>query len=201
MMKQFAMFAVLCAAAGSAFGGIIETVNSGGTPGLGASYAFSAADVGWYFTPGQSYTLTGVNFHFGTTDGRTVTEKIFTNSPSLGGSLLATATFVPGSNGFYGGTFSGISFVSGTTYFIGALNLFGLDGMVSTTSGATNLPIAFDSGSGLFDVPCNCPSSGNVMMQLVSGTTTTTPEPSSISLLLAGCGALLARRRYARRTE
>ena len=101
--------------------------------------------------------------------------------------------------GFFGGTFAPLSFVAGHTYFIGVLNIFGFDGRVSTNPGATNLFESFDSGSGLFDVPCDCPSSGNVMMQLVGGTEVSTPEPSSLSLLLTGSAALIGCARATRK--
>ncbi len=180
----------------SASAQIVASVNAAGPPGLGSSYQFVGPDVGWFYTPTSSFSLTGVNFHFGTTDGRTVTEKVFTNTPAAGGTLLGMATFAPGSAGFYGGTFAPISFLSGTTYFIGVLNVQGFDGMVSTSPTATNLLEAIDSGSGTFSTQFQGPSSGNVMMQLV-GTSVVAPEPSTYALVGAGLLGIcmVARRR------
>ncbi len=172
------------------FAGIVVSVNAAGPQGLGPAFQFVVRDVGWYFTPSSSYILNSVYFDFGTTDGRTVTEEIFdTTTPALGGTLLRSASFVPGSNGFAGGTFAPLAFTAGHTYFIGVLNVMGFDGMTSASPSAIQLPEAFDTGDGLFGTPCTgCPSSTKAILEFVN--TSDVPEPASILLVIAGCAAI-----------
>ena len=194
-MKGPILALVVCSAVVPGFGGIIvDSVNAAGPQGLGSGFQFVAPDVGWYFTPSSSYILNSVYFDSGTTDGRTVTEEIFdTTTLALGGTLLRSASFVPGSNGFAGGTFAPLAFTAGHTYFIGALNIMGFDGMVSTNPSAVHLPEAFDDGSMMFEAQCpSCPSSTRAILEFVD--TSSVPEPASIWLVIAGCAAISLKR-------
>lgn len=92
---------------------------------------------------------------------------------------------MPGSNGFAGGTFAPLAFTAGHTYFIGALNIMGFDGMISTSPSAIHLPEAFDSGDGQFETACTgCPSSTRAILEFVNTSVPSVPEPASIWLMI-----------------
>lgn len=167
---------------------VVDSVNASATPGVGPNYAFLVADVGWLYTAPLSYTLVGVDFHFTASDTGTVTEEIFdTTTPTLGGTLLRSATFSPAGDGFAGGTFAPLSIVAGHTYFVGTLGVLGFDGMTAAEAGAIQLPEYFDLGSGNFESPCaGCPSSTKAMLEFIGPSTPAVPEPSSLFLLGAG---------------
>jgi hypothetical protein len=59
-----------------------------------ACCVFGVADIGWYYTPSTSYTLTQIETIFdllGT--NRTITFGVFTNTPADGGVERGSATF------------------------------------------------------------------------------------------------------------
>jgi hypothetical protein len=82
---------------------IEDSVNASQTPDCGCN--FGATDIGWYYTPASSYELAGIDTIFASVPGsETVTEAVYS---SLGGALLASATFMPDADVFSGGSFCG----------------------------------------------------------------------------------------------
>jgi hypothetical protein len=182
-----------------AFAGIIDSVNESGTLCTSIGCTFVPTDLGWLYTAPFSYSLTSVAFEFGSGDGRTVTEEIFSpTTPALGGALLGSATFVPVAGSFVGGAFAPISIIGGQTYFVGLLNVAGLIGPIATDAGATNLLVAADSdGSGTFSSGIfHASSSGNVIMEFNG--TAAVPEPATLSLLASGLSLCAALRLFRR---
>ena len=186
-----ALCLLLCLSTLSGAATIVASVNAAGPAGFGPAYQFVEPDVGWLYTAPYTFTADEVDFHFSSTDLNTVIEDIFANNPpSLGGTLLRSTTFLP-SAGFKGGAFTPLTFVSGSSYFIGALGILTFDGMTSTDSSAVLLPEYFDSGSGNFDTPCaGCPSSTKIMLEFVDNSVPT-PEPSTLILLGIGFSSLI----------
>ncbi|MBV9225877.1 MAG: PEP-CTERM sorting domain-containing protein [Acidobacteriaceae bacterium] len=185
---------------GAAFGStIVDSVNQSEPVCSGSGCNFVVDDVGWFYTAPFSYTLTSVDFKFGSTDGRSVTEEVFTSPTpaALGGTLLGSATFVPVADSFAGGSLSPISIIGGDIYLIGILNVNGLDGPFTLANGAQNLLGASGTGGTFTSGPNYFPASGNVIMELIG--TSAVPEPSSLSLLAVGLAlAFFARKRCSR---
>ena len=85
---------------------VVLSVNASDAP-VGSSTVWNGVglqqeEVGWLYqvpTGGPaSYTITDVGTEFGTTSNQVVTAEIFSNAPSLGGTLLSTGTLTPVAN-------------------------------------------------------------------------------------------------------
>jgi hypothetical protein len=116
-------------------------------------------NIGWYYAPTVSYTLTGVFSYFrpvpNGTGTRTMTVQIWTDREAAGGTLLAQATFTADSDtgGLLGADFAPVTIQSGQTYFVDFLNSEGMgvdlgqyqivDGVEEPSAGATTLLSAF----------------------------------------------------------
>ncbi|MHC4153938.1 MAG: DNRLRE domain-containing protein [Planctomycetota bacterium] len=87
---------------------------------------WGVCEVGWVYTPGSIYNLTGVRTKFGSGDSRVVTVEVYDELPSQGGTLLRSATFSPLANAFAGGSFEPLEVTAGEDYFIGIRNVLGL---------------------------------------------------------------------------
>ncbi len=88
---------------------------------------WGVSEVGWIYTPGLSYNLTDVRTKFGSSDVRIVTAEVYDELPSLGGTLLRSAAFLPLANAFAGGSFEPLPVSAGEDYFIGFRNVLGLN--------------------------------------------------------------------------
>jgi sugar lactone lactonase YvrE len=129
----------------SSGGSFSESVNAGAAPSF-LIWATVVTDVGWFYTPGQSYNLTGVRTAFlpiqaSDTGDRVVTLEFLTAPRADGGTLLGTATFNSAiARGVLGGAdfASSIPVTAGTRYFVGFRNVQGLGINVTGACGAAN---------------------------------------------------------------
>ena len=175
-----------------AWAAVIESVNSSSNP---CCY-WGAGEVGWLYTPSQSYSLTGINTKFsGSVDNRTVTIEVYDDAPPNGGNLLGSADFIPVAQAFSGGDFlTPISFVAGQDYFIGFNNIARIGANVTLDTGAGFLD--FYSGTstdGSYDDYFYPDSSEGItnspILQFVS-TLTPVPIPAAVWLFGSALGLL-----------
>jgi hypothetical protein len=226
MCRNLRYFVWLAASvAGMLFGGtafastIVDNFNSGQPQAVNTQWA-GITDIGWYYTPSVSYTLTGIETIFtqstgtGDTD-RVVTFDVYTNTPAAGGTLLGGGTASSGPRGTYvGPNFTGINLVGGTTYFIGLSDIsdLGVNEVSYSTAGGNAGPagsVALGStwvdsdglaqfgteasnGTTWFDKP---------VIEFLTTEVQPTPEPSTLMLFgsgLLGLPYLWRRKRSAR---
>jgi hypothetical protein len=100
------------------------------TPGVAVAFDAGGANaIGWYYTPAQDYTLTGIYSVFramgGESDARNVTVQIQRDRPAAGGSVLREATFQVdrSAGGVNGGSFADLPLVAGQRYFVDFLGI------------------------------------------------------------------------------
>ncbi|MEA2711079.1 MAG: hypothetical protein QOF78_3680 [Phycisphaerales bacterium] len=108
------------------------------------------SDVGWFYTPQSTFTLTGVSTNFSITDGRSVSVEIYDQFPAAGGTRLRNASFFPSANVFSGGSFSPLTFTAGEEYFLGFRNVKNLGTNVTSQPGAASLGTAYVSDDGSY---------------------------------------------------
>jgi hypothetical protein len=180
----------LCPAEGRA--AAIESVNAGSSPN--ASGSWSAVDIGWLYTPGLTYSLTGIETKFRTADQRTVTLEVYSAAPPQGGILLRSANFIPAAGLFAGASFDPLPVNAGQQFFIGFRNVAGL-GVNTTTAdqGMQSLgPDYYDldgSGSYALHFPF---TTGDVDRPILLLNGTAVPEPATymlVGLALSCCAA------------
>jgi hypothetical protein len=163
---------------------------------------WNAAEVGWLYTPGFSYNLTGVETKFSSVDVRTVDLEIYDEHPLLGGTLLRSASFAP-STSFAGGSFMDLPLVGGEDYFIGFRNVLGLGFNTTADAGATSLGFLFFNGTNNGTYPNSEQGThSQPILQFIGnriGEPSAVPEPTSMALL--GMGALPLLRRLRRRSR
>jgi hypothetical protein len=130
MNRKFTIIAAALAAATLASGATIDNINGSATPPF-VVYG-GPLNIGWYYTPGFSYNLTGISTFFepvpNGTGSRTVTLQIRTDRPAVGGTVLGQGTFIADSTagGALGVTFPSVTLSGGSSYFIDFLNTQGL---------------------------------------------------------------------------
>ena len=191
-----------------------DGINAGATP---VDQFLLAGSIGWAYTPGASYALSGVLTHFldtGAASDRTITVELRDASRAT---VLRSATFHSReARGQLGGALFAQPFTlsAGVTYFVGFRGLAPLDhANVATYLGAnfTDAPDAtrlagawYDlDGSGSYDAwlpAADAEFEVQPILQFVGSTppTTVTPEPATWALLatgLAGVGGAAVRRR------
>lgn len=164
---------------------VVDSVNASATPYAGL---WNATDVGWNFTATSSYQLTDLETIFGSVpDLRTVTAVVMTNTPSNGGMLLASGTFVPVAGVFSGATFAPVNVTLGENLFLGFENVGGLGANVTSDAGATSLGSLHYDGStnGSFSLTESGGFTSQPILELtgVNGTSPV-PEPGAWMLLL-----------------
>ena len=131
LLAGLAGLAAVPAAAASSYS---ESYNQAYGPGYALPFpgccTWGPNTIGWYWTPGQSFSLTGietilVNVLNGVNDDFDLTVSLYTDRPAVGGSVLASATFNPGSfyaadPSWHGNAFaSPVDVSAGTQYFVG----------------------------------------------------------------------------------
>ncbi|MHC4623242.1 MAG: peptidoglycan DD-metalloendopeptidase family protein [Planctomycetota bacterium] len=112
---------LVCNAAPAA---VMDSINADKNP---SNEPWGVPEVGWIYTPGLAYNLTGVGTKFGSGDSRMVTVEVYDEPASQGGTLLRSATFSPLANAFAGGSFEPLEVSTGEDYFIGFRNVLGLN--------------------------------------------------------------------------
>jgi hypothetical protein len=211
--------AILVFAASAYADPAIDNINGGLTPfpaltnGLG--------DLGWVYSPTESYLLSGISSDFSTGgSSQTVTLSFYSGIPNSGSAtLLGSGTFSSGA-GLLGVTFgSDISITAGDTYFVGLSNTMGIgvdmaDAAFLVTSaqpaapGVTYIPSGFytDNNAVTTDFATNiplddtsCPGGGTCNNAFAAPildfygqpNTSAVPEPSTLAVSMIGFAALL----------
>jgi hypothetical protein len=179
-----------------------EAVNAEYAPA--ANTFWIAASVGWFYTPGTTYTLSGVETRFlpGSVP-RLVTVELLTAPRADGGVLLRSATFNSSvaTDTFGGGYFANISLVGGRTYFVGFRNVSAPAGQnsgrglgINVTDAPSAARLAFrsdrdDSGAYAGVLTSPDPIEQRPILRFVGpAAQSVVPEPSAC--LLVGTGLL-----------
>ena len=173
---------------------------------LQAKQFTNISSIGWYFTPTSTFFLNAIQTRFnparGTNVDRTVSVELWSDRPTMGGSLLRSANFQSNSalGMFGGGAFAPILFQSGIQYFIGFRNVQGMG--VNYTKDPLALSLGFEYFSlapvagDNFDLVGDRRSPS---LRLIGSQVSTVPEPMTMTLLATGLAAMggvgLVRRR------
>ncbi|MHC4477487.1 MAG: peptidoglycan DD-metalloendopeptidase family protein [Planctomycetota bacterium] len=127
---------LLCNAASAV---VVDSFNADKSPS--DSY-WGVSEVGWIYTAGFSFNLTGVRTKFGSGPGsysRLVTVEVYDELPAHGGILLRSATFTPVANMFAGGGFTPLPVDAGEDYFVGFRDVVGLGDNFTSDPGAQSV--------------------------------------------------------------
>jgi hypothetical protein len=207
------------ATAGSAYGDpIIDNINGGATVEPFVINASVLTDLGWVYSPTESYQLSGISSDFSTGEvgSQTVTLSLYSGIPNTGtATLLGSGTFASGA-GLLGVTFgTDISIVAGETYFVGLSNTagigvngveaaFGVTPSDPVAAGVTYIPSGFysDELAGTTDFATNIPlntgagTEDNAFAAPIfdfygEPNVSSVPEPSSLALSTIGVFTLL----------
>jgi hypothetical protein len=197
----------------------IDNINGGLTPFPDLTNGLS--DLGWVYSPTESYLLSGISSDFSTgeTGSQTVTLSFYSGIPNSGSAtLLGTGTFSSGA-GLLGVTFgTDIPITAGDTYFVGLSNTLGIgvdmaDAAFSVTSaqpaapGVTYIPSGFytDDNAATTDFATNipladtsCPGGGTCnnafaapILDFYGQPNSAVPEPSTLAVSMIGFAGLL----------
>jgi hypothetical protein len=198
----------------------IETINPAAVPATPEVPVFYDLfdNIGWYYTPNTSYTLTGIYSNFGPHDAVTgishITLQVQTERPVKGGVVLAEKTFdgEKSVGGLLGASFAPIPLTAGHTYFVNYLHLSGMgvnlgtwddeNGTPHPAGGATtNLGVYYRNDDNGFDTEeTNIWEVASFGLARVSGAEPIlffegvgVPEPSAAMLIAIGVGTLALR--------
>jgi hypothetical protein len=120
--------ACLCAPAAEA--ATFDSINGAASPPF--VYYGGPVNIGWMYTPTESYNLDGISTYFepvpNGTGAHTITAQIWSDLPNNGGTLLGQGQFSAnsGSGGFGGVSFAPTVLAAGTSYFVDFLNTAGM---------------------------------------------------------------------------
>ncbi|WP_425618134.1 beta strand repeat-containing protein [Anatilimnocola sp. NA78] len=125
---------------------VVGNVNASLQPSGG--YSWGANEDGWLYTPSSTFVANAITTYF-SYGSQAVTLEIYNELPSAGGSLLRSGSFTTNTNGvgFYGDTFTSLTFTAGEDYFIGFRGIAGLGVNVTEAGGATSLPEHYSFGA------------------------------------------------------
>ena len=186
---------------------------------VGASFSdpfdvYSVNTVGWFYTPSQTFSLTGISTQFAFVDdlseSQVVTVELFGpgafDDPNVTPTAFASSTFLAGDaeTSLGGAAFGGVTLTAGTQYFIGFNGV--LDLGLNLTVGPDFLgPVRYGAFyETLVTNPANTPTSELFYPVLqIDGRvvpTSPVPEPATVALFATGLAgvAVVARRRRQR---
>ncbi|MDP3855074.1 MAG: PEPxxWA-CTERM sorting domain-containing protein [Phenylobacterium sp.] len=195
-MLALALIATSAFSATAASAAVVHEINP-----TGASAAtWGATEVGWFYTPDTSYTLTAIGTKFGSSDGRTVTAEFYSGAPGAL-TLLRSGTLVPIANAFADAVLAPLNLTAGMTYFFGFTNVGGLDTNVTDDAGATNLAggLMYSFGSGAYENGPETHFTAQPMVRFSGDLGSAVPEPATWAMMIVGFGlagsAVRSRRR------
>ncbi len=199
-----------------------DSINPNATTVMNTDFFTTISDEGWYYTPTQNYTLTGISSYFSAigpfgTGSRTMTVQIQT---AIGGTILGQGSFTGDSvtGGTLGASFAPVQLTAGKAYFVDFLHTDGMgvnvgqwanvNGVHIATAGATTRLAAWytDSGDASFsNARVGTVADESLATGLTSGVepilfftgyvpAATVPEPSSVLMLALGAVNLAALR-------
>lgn len=189
----FAILFTLFSMDQAAHAAVIDSVNAGKTPDAGT---FQAVEVGWFYTPSFSYSLTGIEARFGFPGDFSglSTVEIYSNHPGSRGTLLRRSDFFPVQDAYAGGIFEPLSLIAGKSYFIGFRNISGESLIYTSGPGAQVLSPGIYFGftdEGLYAVgPATGLGYESPILQFTGELNQgTVPEPSTMVIFALATGA------------
>jgi hypothetical protein len=130
LIQGAALAALACAISLPVQATTIDSINGAASPPF--VYYGGPLNIGWMYTPTQSYNLDGISTFFepvpNGTGPRTITAQIWTGLPGGSSTLLGQGTFSANSasGGFGGVSFTPTVLAAGTSYFVDFLNTAGM---------------------------------------------------------------------------
>jgi hypothetical protein len=179
---------------------VVLSVNATDDPS--AADNWSPADVGWYYTPRVTETVTDIGTKFGSSGFTPVTVQILASVPNTGGpDILDTGTnLIPVADTFAFATLNApITLEAGTSYFIAFEGVAGLGVDVTNEAGATSLgslhfDMVGDDSYSLVDANSTDINSQPIL-EFANNSGPAVPEPSTWALLFASVAGLIFIRR------
>lgn len=132
IMILLAVATVVLAVANTSSASLIAGYNETETPSTATFWPYS---IGWMWEAPTDFTLSRIETKFSSGD-RLVGIEVYDNLPSLGGTLLASASYAEVGGTWGGADIGPVSMVAGQDYLIAFTNVAGL-GVNFTTSGGT----------------------------------------------------------------
>lgn len=192
---------VVLSAMGTANAAFVQSYNDGAANHT-QTWGTELNEVGWYYSPSQTITLTGVETRFGNLgpSGVTVTLEVFdagVSAPFNPPAPIFTDTFSSAMDPTWSGVtgiVGGPQLDVGSTYFIGFSGVVGLGVNITNDGLADALAFQGDNDGTYTGGPLD-PSMTQPILR-ISGDVVGVPEPASAAMLIAGTMMLVRCRRY-----